>query len=224
MYLQVTSSNIHCSILWQLVAGVHTLSLFGFLIKPVKYWLTITEFVTLSARLHLFLLWNKTIKQHFKPLFATFTSWTSKKMKSRFQPDYRQQGPLLRQSSHTSPNLSIPLERALAQETIPCGEGQRMRVLGLCAFQTEHLKSVPWGNKSSQPNAWPLRAFSVDFFPPFSKLFFGCSPTSTKNWEKSFFFGRCPRENWEKWSTRCAALKDGGLWGSWEFEFHFLME
>lgn len=36
MYLQVPSSNIHCSILWQLVAGIHTLPLFGFLIKTCQ--------------------------------------------------------------------------------------------------------------------------------------------------------------------------------------------
>lgn len=71
------SSNIHCSILWQLVAGLHTLPLFGFLIEPVKYWLSVTEFVTHSARLYLFLLLNKMIKKKhtgpnaiFKPQLA----------------------------------------------------------------------------------------------------------------------------------------------------------
>lgn len=69
------SSNIHCSIYWQLVAGVHTLPVFGFLIEPVKYWLSVTEFVTLSARLYLFLLPNKTTNyRNSNAIFLTSTS------------------------------------------------------------------------------------------------------------------------------------------------------
>lgn len=46
------------------------------------------------------------------------------------------------QNSHTAKNLRITLARALAQQTITRTEGHSLRILGSCAVQTEHLKSV----------------------------------------------------------------------------------